>query len=152
RAAIDVAAGDRVALPVVVLGDRLDRAGHVAVRARPVAVLPFADVPAVVAAELDLVDLFPLVLADVAGPELAGQAVEAEAPGVAKTVSVDLRLAAARAERVVARDAVGRAVVDVDAEDLAEERRQLLAVALRVAARAAVAVGRVEEAILAERD
>ena len=42
------------------------------------------DVPAVVAAEVDLVDLLPEILADVAEPELAAAAIEAPAATSAK--------------------------------------------------------------------
>ena len=51
---------------------------------------PFLDAPAVVAAVLDPVDHLPEVLADVAGPELAGLAVEAELPDVPQADAVDL--------------------------------------------------------------
>ena len=51
----------------------------------------FPDAPAVVAAVLDAVDHLPEVLADVAGPQLAGLAVEAELPDVAQADAIDLR-------------------------------------------------------------
>jgi hypothetical protein len=47
-------------------------------------VLALAQVPAVVAAEDDLVDLLVLALTDIAGPEIARHAVEAEPPRVAE--------------------------------------------------------------------
>ena len=85
-----------------------------------------APVPAVVAALLDEVDLLVQVLADVAGPELAGLAVERHPPDVAQAIGLDLRPRVLRAdERVVLRDGVVLAVVlviDVDAQDLAEQR------------------------------
>ena len=49
-----------------------------------------ADAPAVVAAVLDPMDHLPEVLADVAGPELTGLAVEAELPDVPQADAVDL--------------------------------------------------------------
>ena len=71
---------------------RLDLGGGV--RALPALGLErvetFANAPAVVAAILDQVDHFPQVLADVAGPEFAGLAVEAEFPDVSQADAVDL--------------------------------------------------------------
>lgn len=76
-APVDVASDDGAGGAVEgVLPDRWDGALAVAVVAGPEAVIAFEDVPAVVAAALDDVDLLPLVLSDVAGPKLAGLAVE----------------------------------------------------------------------------
>src|SRR5206468_5422970 len=56
-------------------------------------VRPFVDVPAVVleagTRPRCVVDLLPVALADVADPEVAGLAVEGEAPGVAQAVALD---------------------------------------------------------------
>ena len=49
----------------------------------------FHDGPAVVAAFFDLVDHLPQILADFAAPEIAGLAVEAEAPQLPQAVGVD---------------------------------------------------------------
>ena len=55
------------------------------------AVRALAESPAVVAARDDAVDFLPGVLADVADPQVARRRVEAESPGVAQAVGVDLR-------------------------------------------------------------
>ena len=91
RAVVDVAAGDRPALGVVVLDDGgNDRAGPgLLVRVERVA--PFLDAPAVVAPLLDHPDHLPEVLADVADPEPPGLGVEAHPPGVAEPEGPDLR-------------------------------------------------------------
>ena len=110
---------------------------------------PLAEVPAVVAALGDQVDLLVQVLADVGGPELAGLAVERHAPDVAQAIGPDLGTGVRPAdERIVLRNGVvlaAFAVVDVDAENLAEQRPEILAVVVRVVAGAAVAVRDVEE-------
>ena len=83
----------------------------------------FESVPAIVATALDDVDFFPLVLAYIAGPEVAGLAVEGETPGVAQAVGPDFGASATVGEGVVRRDGVGllgRGFGDVDAEDGAE--------------------------------
>ena len=73
------------------------------------------------AAAADDIDLLDMVLADVAGPQLAGVGVEAHAPGVAHAVGPDL---AARAgdihERVVDRDTIVPTVlvvIDIDSQN-----------------------------------
>src|SRR5690606_30923401 len=121
-------------------------------------------VPAVVAAGLDAIDLLPPVLADVAGPELARVPVEAETPRIAEAPGEDLGTRElARAveafrvvrERVVRGNAVrnaARAAVDVDAQDCAEQRRRVLAVAVRIAGAAAVTQPDIEETVRPEHD
>ena len=85
-----------------------------------------------------MVDLLPAVLADVADPEVARPAVEGEAPGVPEAVGDDLPLAAAR--------------VDVEAEELAEQRPRVLRAAVGVEGGAAVSEPEVEEAVGPERE
>src|SRR5439155_26342122 len=118
--AVDDAARDGAAVAVAVLQDGQRHAGHVAAGGGREAVAALGDVPAVVLAaaaggEAD-VHLLPLALADVGDHEVAGQAVEGEAPRVAQAVGPDLA-ARARAgdEGVVGRDRVGVAAVHVDA-------------------------------------
>ena len=53
-------------------------------------------------------------------------------------------------ERIRRRDRVRRAVIDVDAQDLAEELIEVLGVVVRIAAGAAVAGADVEKAVRAE--
>src|SRR5690606_7753206 len=79
--------------------------------------------------------------------EVACYAVEAEAPRVAQTVSPDLGSRALNPyERVVARDRVALARY-VDAQQLAEERVEVLAVTFGVATAAAVAESDVQVAV-----
>ena len=98
-----------------------------------------------------LVDLLPFVLADVADPQIAVGAIEAEAPRVADAVEPHLRPPAlAVGERVVGRNAVllaARRVGGVDPQDLAQQRLGVLPVALGIAAAAAVAECDVQVAV-----
>ena len=110
-------------------------AAHVAGRSvgavrRPVAVGALPDVPAVVAARLDEVDLLEAVLADVADEQ--PPVVEGQPVGVPEAPRVLFVEARAADERVVPGDGVAAvaAAVDVDAEDAAQEvLRDVLAVA-----------------------
>ncbi len=158
--AIDDAAGHGAAERVGILRhrrrqpvDRAERAGREAVKSlHPVP----AEVLAAATAGAHDVDLLEGVLPHVADPQVVGRPVERDPPRVAEAGDVDLGpRAGCSEERIVGWDAVGtpvRRMVDVDSEDLAEERRQLLAVALRVAAAAAVAEGDVEVTIRPEHD
>jgi hypothetical protein len=103
------------------------------------------------------VDLLPGALADVADPQVARRPIEAHPPRVAQAREPDLgpRARGAGRERVVGRDAVRLArgaVLDVDPEDLAEQGRERLAVALRVTAAAAVAERDEEHALRVEQE
>ncbi len=162
RIASDIAAHDRAAEVVIVLGDRQDEP-VLAAAVGPVAVPAFHHVPAEVGGRRDgirrpdHVHLLPGVLADVADPQVACRPIEREAPGVAEAVGADLGPGARIVgERVVRRDGVGRSGAvggsRPDAEELAQERRPALAVAERVAARAAVAGGDVQVAVGPEVD
>src|SRR5213076_1444986 len=89
----------------------------------------FVHLPAEVAAGLlagpEDGHLLDRILADVPDPHVAGAAIERPPPRIAHAVDVDLAGAAACGERIVGGDAVllvRRLVVDVDAQDLAEER------------------------------
>ncbi len=168
-AAIDVAAGDAHTVAVPGKLALLLHAGVVRVldhRVDPVSlgravllelVKRLADVPAVVAAARNEVDLLPLVLPDVRRPEVAGLAVETHAPDVAQAVRPNLpaRVVLAPGERVVRRDAVRQlagAGIDVDAENLAQQRAQVLRVVMRVVGLAAVARGDVKLAVRPEQN
>src|SRR6185437_10197410 len=141
-AAARAQAPDRAAAVVAVDDDREDE--RPALRRRLVdrvarAALP--DPPAVVVQSAPLprradVDLLPVVLADVPDVEVLRQPVERKAPGVAQAVTGDLPARAA--------------LVHVDAQHLAEPGAEVLRVVVRVAARAAVAGARVEQAVRAE--
>ena len=82
---------------------------------------------------LQVVDLLPVALADVADVEVAGRAVEREPPRVAQAVRDDAASTASVASTF-------------EPHDLRERPREALAVVLRVAAAAAVAVPPVEPA------
>jgi hypothetical protein len=98
------------------------------------------------------VDLFVPVLSDVGDPEVAGVAVERETPRVPETVGPDLRTGARGVdERIAGRDPDAAGVaLDVETQDLAEEGVGVLAVALRVAARPAIAEAEIEIGVGAE--
>jgi len=120
----------------------------------------FEDSPAEIGAAVGRphqVDLFAGALADVADPQILGQRIEAGAERVPQPVGPYLRAAAALGERIaggngVVAQRVGREVVaaHVDAKDLAEEDIEVLGVVGRVAAAAAVADGKVEQAVRPE--
>ena len=139
---------------MVVFPDRIDRPLVGATVAE--GLRPLADAPAVVAPLLDDIDLLPEILADVGGPQATGDAVAGELPGVAEAPGVDLRPGRRHVhQRVVGRHGVaaaGVAPVDVDAEDRAEPRARVLAVAQWVALVAAVAKADVKQAVWAEDD
>src|SRR5256885_524827 len=118
------------------------------------------DVPSVIATLDDDVQLFIHRLADVARKQfMTAAAVEGNPPGVAHSVGEDFRAALLSVrERVVRRNCVWTPLVHVDAENLSEERRGVLAVALWrmtapfVVGIAAVAHGEVEKTVWSEGD
>ena len=124
----------------------------------------FLDRPAVVAAFFDLVDHFPEILADFAAPEVAGLAVEAEAPQLPQTVGVDFGPSVfVFDERVVLGDRVifrqlaaelfrvrAFRIVHVDAEQLGEDAAEVLADGVLVGDAGTVAGDDVEIAVRPE--
>ena len=124
---------------------RLRRDPHV-----PLERVPAVERPGARAARRE-VDLLPRALADVGEREVAGGAVEREAPGVAEAEGPDLRPRASDAdERVAGRDRVGDAAPRIDAEQLAEQAAEVLRVLGRIVAAAAVPGARVQEPVGAE--
>src|ERR1041385_4198682 len=114
----------------------------------------FAPAPAVIAALADDINFLPAILSDVRGPEFAGFAIEAHAPHIAETVSIDFRTHRSGLEQIRGRDRgvaderiVGRnsirqiraALVDVDANNFCQQRVKVLTVIARIAGRATVA-------------
>ena len=157
RPAVDDAADDRATQVVAVGGDgRRERRVVAAVPGEAFEALD-AVPPEVQAAGAGAgdVDLLPAPLADVADPQVAGLAIERHPPRVAQPEVPDLGQGVGLVhERVVGWDRVARVTgtsVDVDPEDLAEERVHPLAVVVRVAARAAVAGRDVQVAVGPER-
>src|SRR5687767_10506719 len=100
--------------------------------ARPVVVvLPLQQPPAEVhpAAGAGVVNFFVYLLSDIAAPQVARGAVKRAAPRVAQSVRPHLVLAEHADERVIARDRVTRSprgIERIDAQDLAEERVDVL--------------------------
>ena len=86
---------------------------------------------------------------DVADPQVAGLRVEGEPPGVAQPVRPDLGPRAPRSSTngLSGGIAYGVAAARVDPQQLAEQRVEVLPVAVRVAAAAAVAETEVEHAV-----
>src|SRR6184192_1390108 len=140
-AAIHQPADDRAAVRVGVL----DRRQHPRSRApawRLVAVRCFHGRPSVVDAGLTRglhVHLLPQVLAHIGDVEEPVWRVEAEAPRVPQADGPDFPAPAARRKRVVRRYPVRVPCVDVDAQQLAEQRVAVLSTVLGVPARASVA-------------
>jgi len=101
------------------------------------------------------VDFLDLVLADVADPKAAGETVKTASPRVAQSEGPDLGRSAAAGKRVVAGNPVGFSagrVVDVDAQEFAQQRIEILAIAVRVVACAAIAHRDVEVFVRSEGD
>src|SRR5690606_35283338 len=134
-----------------------------------------AQIPTVVAPAHDAVDFLPAILPDIARPQVAGFAIEAEAPRVSEAEGVDLGAAAlrhgrttprrdratrrreraARRVRVVGDDAVRTLAllpIDVDAQHGAQQGLGVLPVAERIGRRSAVAAADVEVAVRAKRE
>src|SRR5260370_3830908 len=117
-----------VAVKVRVDGDGASQsAGGAGVAAR-IAGVTLVEGPTVVLAAVArgglVIDLLDLTLADVPDEEIAGGAIEAEAPGIAQPIGPDLRARARLVdEGIVGRDGIllaRRGVVHVDAQDLPE--------------------------------
>lgn len=134
------------------VGDVLGAEGRPVARMTPA----LQTVPAVVEAQGRAcrvkIDLLPGVLADVADVDVAGCAVEGEAPRVAQPDGPNLVGACLADEGVIGRDGVGVASIDVEAQDCPQQRRGVLTVLLGVAAAAAVAQPDVEIAVGSEED
>src|SRR5438105_2336214 len=115
---------------------------------------PFAVVPSIVAPRLNAIHLLDQALSHVAEPQFSGDAVEAEAPGVAQPVGIDLRSSAgAVRERICRGYPVRRSRrVHVDAEHLAEQDVRALTIVQWVAGAAAVTHAEVEQAVRPEDD
>src|SRR5262245_52854052 len=148
-AAVAVAAGNRaLSGRVVVFEDRVGRHAHRALHGTVEDRRAFLGLPAVIAAgdagRLEI-HLLARPLADVGDEQVAGLAVERDAPGIAHAERPDLAARARRAdERIAGSRRAWRAVDLADADDLAEQRAEVLAVVVRIAAAAAVADAGIE--------
>ncbi len=125
-----------VAVKVCVDGDGAGQsAGGAGVAAR-IAGVTFVEGPTVVLAAVArgglVIDLLDLTLADVPDEEIAGGAIEAEAPGIAQPIGPDLGARARLVDKGVAGwDGIlpaHRSMVHVDAQDLPEQGGLPLAV------------------------
>src|SRR2546426_276478 len=114
----------------MVLPDWIDQVLARTAAARAERVQALAQVPAVVAALLDDVDLFVQILPYVAGPQPAGLVVERHPPDVAQAVRPGLRSGFLTLDEwIVFRDRVvlaGVLAVHVDAQNTAEQAVQVL--------------------------
>ena len=115
----------------------------------------FVGIPAVVAAANNVIDFLPPVLTDVGDPEAAGQGIERQAPGIAKTEGPDFGpdAGALRDEGIVLRDAVAAAsgtFVDVQPQYFAQQGAEILSVVVGVVRRSAVAESDVEMSVRSE--
>ena len=112
--------------------------------------------PAVIAALHDRrVDFLACALADVAHPELAGPAIEAEAPGIAHAERKNFVAPGRVDEGIVERRGIERArnrvrMIDVDTQYLAQQHIGVLCVVRRIVARAAVTRPQVQVAVGSE--
>src|SRR5690606_36812296 len=143
---VDVPAGDRACLfrPVVVLGHREYQAVRTAAGARRIAVPALHDIPAVVftpgARPGRIVDLLPVLQAEVGDAKITGLPVVGEPPRIAQAVGPDLGPGVPAAhEGVVRRDRVRLSPVHVDPEHLSQQAREDLSVPPRIARPSAIA-------------
>ena len=109
-----------------------DQVGSRAQPSRPKAVHRFAQIPTVVTPGHDHVDLFPDVLADVAGPQRATITVERQPPDVANAIGIDLGSGVRTRPTSSCRPGDGVLlacvlVIDVDPQDFAQQRAEILA-------------------------
>ena len=136
------------------LGQRvaLRRRGHGGIATRAFPYAP-SEILAARTCGRDEVDLLALALADIAQEEIAGQPVERHAPRVAQAIGEDFgEHAGDTHEWIVGGNRVRRAAVDVDAQELPEQRAQRLAAVERIVAAAAVAMCAVEIAVGTEQE
>ena len=132
-------------------------AGPAAVRGRVVAGVALELPPAVVRGSAGVrsqraVDLLVAILADVADPQVAGLAIEREAPRVAQAERPDEVVTRHADVGIRGRDRVRLPRVDVDPEDLAQQRTEALGAVAGIAGAAAVAHPDVEIAVGPERE
>ncbi len=156
-APVDVAAGDRLADIVAVLRNGRGEPLPVALLGF-VAVVALGDWPAVVVSALVIrgleIHVLPRVLPHIGDVQVAGLAVEAEAPRIAQARRPDLGPGALLVDEGVILGYAVRAVptsIHVDAEDLRQEGVVVLAVTVGITRTTAVAEGDVQVAIGAER-
>ncbi len=99
---------------------------------------PFENPPPVVAASHDgRIDLFTRALADIAEPLLPRDAIEAETPRVPETGGEDPVAPGSADERVVGWNRIGKPparLIDVDTQQLSEQRLDVLGVVRRIVA------------------
>src|SRR5207249_3170613 len=142
RTAVYIASGDGAApAGVRVLRHRLDVARQP--HPRSVHMRPLEYRPAVVLATLARrraeVDLLPCVLADVAYVEVTRGTIKAESPGSTHSVCPDLVTSPASQVGIAGRHRVWTGRLDLDPQDLSEQCRKALPVALGRVARADIA-------------
>lgn len=159
---------DRGATAIVIIGeDRIcegQSTGRIAGIVLTVIILvAFAIVPAEVQparrAGGNIVDLLLRILPHVADVEITRGGIEADAPGIADAERPNLVGATGGNEGIVGRNRIILAViarkiiaVDINAQDLAEQRILVLSILTRIAAAAAVANAEIEITIGPERD
>src|SRR5204862_764374 len=97
-------------------------------------------------------DLFARVLADVGDVEQTRRCVEGVAPRIAQTLCPDLAaLTGLTDEGIVTRNRIGITVIDIEAQQRAEQRIRILAVPIRIPTAASVTDAGVQHSIKAER-
>src|SRR5215831_18556944 len=135
---------------MIVFSNRQNKAGHITAAGGIEAVVAFHDVPTVIAAFRNDIDLLKAVLAYVSHEQAPATPVKREAPGITETKSPNFGPAAAARERIVRRNVILQSwvgAVDIDAHQLAQERRGVLAVTEWIAPAPAIAQAKIEKAI-----
>ena len=110
---------------VMVFVNRIDQLRIRVESVKPKLVLAFTQVPAVVAAKFDDVDLFPDILPYIGNPEQTGFSIKRHSPWITKSPGEDFLTAQSRLtfERIVCRNGVllvAFGFVDIDSQDRAQ--------------------------------
>ena len=168
-APVDITAGDRAVARIAVVNvDRCRVAAKGLAAGGVIGAVALVTAPAIIFAAITAgrrkIDLFKTVLPNIPDPEVAGEPVETEAPGVAQAGGPDLITGPPLTvdKGIIRRDAVGcaaarvaiwaiaTAAVDINAQQLAQQDIVVLAVILWIAGAAAITGSNVEITICAK--
>ena len=154
RAAINEAARQRTELSVIMLDGRRREGRRAAQTVGEENARAFIRAPAVIGAAVQQMRALAEVLPVLSHPDLPALAVGRDAPGIAQSISPDLRARPRGAdEGIVRRHTIrlsGRRAIDIQPQHLAAERTEVLRHVVRIEARRAVARRHIEHAIIAE--
>ena len=139
---------------MVVLDGRRDGGSRTELAVEVKRMAAFINAPAIILTAPDQMRRFPKVLAVVAGPDLASLFIDAQAPGIAQTVSPVLRSRVGHSNKwIVLRHRVSLCsvrMIDIDAQHATEKLAQILSRVPSVRIARAVAGRDVKHSVMAE--